>query len=407
MPRKTKIIFIVVFLLVGIAMIGLYSYFKNKSSPTTDPSASLIQKFNPFGTSTKTPTTTTTGGEVVTDPTTTTSQTSRFHQITNFGISGASYFEENKQVEGAIEPTYAITPAVRYVERATGHIYQTDLDSNTSGKISNSTIPGVYEVLFDGTANSTIYRYVSNDNMTITSFLATLGGSSNFLPNDIMSLSISPDKTKFFSIIKTKTGIVGTTKSFDGTKTNQVFTSSFSDWLPQWVGENSVYLTSKPSYLVPGSVFSLNILNGTLTKLFGGINGLTTLANEKGGLILFGASLTNGPTLNIFDITNHTSVDLGVYGLPEKCIWSLDNINIYCALPNTIMGTEYPDSWYQGLYSFTDYFVKINTKTKDVSTLANSQNETAIDATNLFMSKTEDKLFFTNKKDYTFWSLDL
>ncbi|NVN96655.1 hypothetical protein HXX01_00135 [Candidatus Nomurabacteria bacterium] len=411
MPRKTIIIFIVVFLLVGAIMLGAYSYFKNTSSPTADPNASLYQKFNPFGTSTKNPSGT---GEGDTTTSTTTGETekpvSKFYQISNFGISGAAFLEDNRKVtqgDSTTEPTYEVVPSVRYVERATGHIYQTYLDTKVTGTISNSTIPGVYEVLFDGLANSTIYRYPSTDGLGITSFLATLGGSSSFLPTNILSVSLSPDKTSFFSITKGKNGVIGTIKSFDSSKNNQVFTSSFSEWLPQWVTNTNIYLTTKPTYLVEGSVFNLNTTNGTLSKLFGGIPGLTTLANGDGNYVLFGASLDTGPTLNVFDIKNHISIDLGVYGLPEKCVWSKDNVNVYCAVPNTIVGTQYPDTWYQGLTSFTDYFVKINTETKEVSTLANSQNETGVDATNLFLNDKEDKLFFTNKKDYTFWSLDL
>jgi hypothetical protein len=57
--------------------------------------------------------------------------------------------------------------------------------------------------------------------------------------------------------------------------------------------------------------------------------------------------------------------------------------------------------------SFEDRFVKINTKTNDTVTLANSGNETPIDATQLFLSDKESGLFFINKKDGTLWSLDL
>jgi len=393
-------------------MIGVYSYFKNTSSPTANPDASLYQKFNPFSTSTKTETTTTTEPTTTTPTTEPTKQTSRFYQITKFAISGAAFLEDNREVKpvGDTIPatkTFETVPSVRYVEKSTGHILQMYLDNKTSGTISNSTIPGVYEVLFDGLATSTIYRYPSTDGTGITSFLATLGGKSSFLTPDILSVSLSPDKNSFFSIIKTKSGSIGVTKTFDNTKTSQVFSSPLSEWLPQWVTANTVYLTTKPSYLVNGSIFSLNTSTGKLTKLFGGIAGLTTLASNDGNFVLFGASLSNGPTLNIFDIKNHTSLDLGVYGLPEKCIWSNDNINVYCAVPNTIVGTDYPDSWYQGVNSFTDYFVKINTQTKEVSTLANSQDETAIDATSLFLDDKESTLFFTNKKDYTLWSLGL
>lgn len=432
MPRKTKIIFITVFILVGLLVLGIYLYNKNKSTTTTT-NTSFFQKFNPFSTSTKI----NPGVTDTTDPNTNnpdgeiTNTVSKFNKLTDFAISGYTFFEEKKllpadeivatpepittapaktkviAVKKVVEPKFEMIPFIKYVEKSTGHVYQMNLSTKEIGKISNSTIPGVYETIFNNKADSIIYRYVSSGEEVITSFLATLGGKSSFLNSDILGVSLSPDKSKFFSIIKNKNGVVGNVNSFEDTKIKQVFTSAFSEWLPQWVTEQSIYLTTKPSYLVEGSVFNLNIANGTLTKIFGGVTGLTTLTNRDGSFILFGASLDTGPKLNIFDIQNHQSVDLGVYGLPEKCVWSSDNINVYCAIPNTITGIQYPDSWYQGVTSFEDYFVKINTKTKDIVTIANSKNEVAIDGTNLLLSSKEDKLFFVNKKDYTLWQLDL
>ena len=389
------------FILVGAIMLGIYFYNKSRGVAVTDPNASIYQKFNPFGTSGKVPVTP--SGDTGTETPVTgevAKENSRLHKITDFAVAGAVFFEDTR--DGTT------VPSLRYVERATGHVYQMYLDTKITGKISNSTIPGVYETIFNSNANSVIYRYLSSDNKSITSFLASLGGKSSvFLNPDITAVSLSPDKTKFFSIIKNKNGVIGMIKPFDETKTSQVFTSSFSEWLPQWVTNQYIYLTTKPSYLVDGSAFSLNITNGTLTKLFGSIPGLTTLANSNGNLVLYGASLNIGPKLNIFDIKNHTSIDLDIYGLPEKCVWSPDNINVYCAIPNTIVGTQYPDYWYQGLISFEDRFIKINMQTKETTTFANSGNETSIDATSLFLNNKENILFFINKKDSTLWSLDL
>lgn len=440
MPQKTKIIFIIVFITVGAIMLGVYFYNTKNNTNADGTKTSLVQKINPFGTSTKNPkiipsTTTTGGGDEVTNPQITVDNGTRLNKITDFAVAGAVFFEDTrplppkdrateviapvvapvvgvknviKKVAPVIEPTFEIVPSLRYVEKATGHVYQMYLDTKIEGKISNSTIPAVYETIFDGKANSIIYRYPSSDNKSITSFLASLGGkSSAFLSSDILDIALSPDKSSFFSLIKNTKGVIGVTKSFDETKTNQIFSSSFSEWLPQWVTDKSIFLTTKPSYMVEGSVFSLNIKTGILSKIFGGVLGLTTLSNNDGTSILYGASLNIGPKLNIFNIKDHTSIDLGVYGLPEKCIWSSDNINVYCSIPNTIVGTQYPDSWYQGQVSFDDRFVKINTETKEVITLANSSNDIPIDGIKLFLSKGENKLFLINKKDYKLWSLEL
>lgn len=412
MQRKTLLIFITVFILVGLLMIGLYFYSKSKGANPLDTATNIYQKFNPFGTSSKVPVDPTVTETI--DPTTGEiiyRSTSRFQKITEFAVAGATFFEDSRLLPLKEETTPGsllteLVPSLKYVEKSTGHVYQMYLDTKIVGKISNSTIPGVHETIFDGRASSVIYRYLSEDD-TITSFIATLGGSSIFLNSDILEISLSPDKNSFFSIIKNKNGSTGQIKSFDESKTNQVFSSPFTEWLPQWVKEKNIYLTTKPSYLVKGTVFSLDITNGTLAKILGGIPGLTTLANKDGSIILYGASLEDGPKLYIFDLKNNASQDLNTYGLPEKCIWSNDDINVYCAIPNTIVGTQYPDSWYQGLQSFDDRFIKINTLTGGITTLANSEEEVTIDATHLFLSNKEDQLFFINKKDGTLWSLSI
>ena len=346
MQRKTKIIIIIVLLLTVIILLGLYFYNRSRGV-VTGPNLSLNKIFNPFTPNTNNGTGDNSNDTQTKNGDTTLKQNSRFHKLTDFAVSGATYFEDMKpslesttQTDNSVIPNtnksyYTPIPSIRYAERATGHIYQMTLSDKKSGTISNSTIPGVYEVIFNNKANYAIYRYVSENNHSITSFQASLGGNSNFLAPDILAISLSPDKSKFFSLIKSKDGVTGTTKSFNEAKNTQVFTSSFSEWAPQWVSDESIYLTTKPSYLVGGSIFELNTSNGTLAKLFGNIMGLTTLSNNGGGLVLYNTTVDTGPRLSVFNIKKHSSFDLNMYGLPEKCIWSNDNINIYCAVPNS------------------------------------------------------------------------
>ncbi|ETB64087.1 TPA: peptidoglycan-binding protein [Candidatus Nomurabacteria bacterium] len=297
--------------------------------------------------------------------------------------------------------------AVKYVEKATGHIYQIDLDKNTQNKVSNSTIPQINEVLFSDNAKSIIYRYLSEDK-TISSYLATMGATSgNFLPSNIIEIATSPTKDKVFYLVKNEDGVYGTIRNFIDGRTNSFFNSSFTEWLIDWDREDQILLTTKPSWSVNGSLFALNINTGTMTKILGGIKGFTTTSNKDNSLILYSSSTNNGPKLNIFNIDKHTSLDLDTYGLADKCVWSNDGVNIYCAIPSKIVGNEYPDAWYQGLVSFDDFFVKINSETGEKETLANSINKISLDGVNLLLNKDESKIFFINKKDNTFWSLDL
>ncbi len=429
---KTSKIFIIIFITLGVITLGYYLFF-NKSAQVDRPAESLYKKFNPFGISenVNNPNDSTNTENLTENPTTQSNANSNLRQITSFAIAGGTFFESQRKIptpekeisvttnrgETKVDPKkeiiikvpdkYETIPAIRYVERATGHIFQMDLDNSAISKVSNTTIPSIYEAIFDSKAMSVIYRYISGDK-TISSYLATLGGSNGeFLQEDIIDLNTSVDKTKLFYLIKTSNGVTGFIRNYIDGKNTQVFTHSFSEWLSQFVSDKKIYLTTKPSYAVLGQFYSLNVQNGTISKLFGGVAGLTTLANNDGSIVLFGTSQAEGPKLGLFNPSTRAMDQLDVYGLPEKCVWGKDNVNIYCAVPKKIVGTQYPDVWYQGLVSFNDYFIKINSATKSVSTIENSSDSSAVDATKLFMDKEEGTIFFTNKKDGTLWSLKI
>lgn len=300
-----------------------------------------------------------------------------------------------------------IAPSIRFVNRINGHMYKMFLDTKVQDKISNSTIPAIYESFFNYNANTIIYRYLSQENI-INSFMATLGApKGEFLPQNISDLSISTDGTKYFYLVESNNSVTGIVGKFGETNKEYVFTSPFTEWLSQWTDNQEIFLTTKASYSTNGSIFLLNTTSKTLTKILGGIPGLTTLVSPNGLNVLYSNGTETGPKLGLFNISKHTSKEFSSYGLPEKCVWSKDNINIYCAIPSLITGNQYPDNWYQGIISFDDYFVKINTATGERITIADSTEETPVDGTHLFLSDKEDSLFFINKKDSTLWSLSL
>ena len=408
MSKTTKIILILIFILI-IAIVGFFFYKSKTDKPIINPITN--QPFDPFGPNREN----NEGGEEVENEkpewtNNTNSVQSKFYQITNFAVAGASFYEQKITVVNPENKTETVStvPSLSYVERATGHIYQMNIENRETNKVSNSTIPNVYEVFIDKLSDTFIYRYLAEDNKTITTFMAKLGNSKGeFLATDIIDMSLSSDRTKAFYLAKNSTGVIGFNLSLQDNKKSQVFTSSFTEWISQWVENQKIYLTTKPSSLVSGSIFSLDTQNGTLIKIFGGVDGLTTLSNSDGSQVLYGASLSTGPKLWLLNTEDHTTTDLNSFGLPEKCVWSKDDIHVYCAVPNKVVGTQYPEYWYQGLISFDDYFVKINTITKEKVTLANSQDETPIDGTYLFLDKEESRLFFINKKNSTLWSLDL
>lgn len=424
MPKKTKIIFISVFIIVGLIIFGFYLWINRDQTTNKNGGSPWYQSFNPFGTGgTTTPdeTGTDTPDGINQTPGDTNVGSSKFYQITDFAIAGATFLEETRPLstmatstgttpESLTLPTksqFEQVPSVRFVERTNGHIYKMFLDTKIKEKISNSTIPAIYEAYFDNGGDTVIYRYLSEEKI-INSFVATIGAiKGEFLPQNVSTLNTSKDKTKFFYLTENSNGVTGTLATFEGIKKEIVFNHPFTEWLSESDGNQNIYLTTKPSSSVLGSMFILNTTNRTISKIFGGIYGLTTMISPNGSLVLYSYTTNTGPKLGIFNIKEHSTKDLDTYGLAEKCVWSNNNMDIYCAVPNTIVGNQYPDYWYQGLISFDDFFVKIDAINGSKITIANGDDEKPLDGTFLFLDKNENSLFFTNKKDSTLWSLDI
>ncbi len=381
----------------------------------------------------------------------------KFRQISNFAVAGATVVDETPvapivaktKVSKTVPATPPIPPvyAIRYVERATGHLFEQILGSWTEKKVTNTTIPSIYEAMFGNNGNSAFLRYLNSDNQTIESFsgsiplpkvpaktasttvtttnTATVANAlpigndvaetpipellGTFFPENISSAVVSPDGSKVFYLSSFGDQTLGTSANLDGTKKSQFFTSSFSEWIPQWPTARIMTITTKASASVPGFVYTLDTQTGDMNKIIGGLKGLTTLTSSDGKNMLYSVSNGKDFSLYSYSLKTNTTTNLNIKTLPEKCVWSSDNITVYCGVPVSPDAGAYPDVWYQGLTSFNDQIWKINTATSEFNMIGdpNSDVNVSMDATKLILDKTESNLFIVNKKDSKLWSLAL
>jgi hypothetical protein len=319
-----------------------------------------------------------------------------------------------------IPPPTEFAPALRYVNKITGNIYQTFADRIDERKFSSTIIPRVYDAYFGNKGESVVMRYLKADNKTIETFAGTLpkeylGADSvgtseitgSFLPENITDISVSPDSLKMFYLFNTENSAAGVAYSFQSNMKNQIFNSYFTEWLSTWPKSNLITITTKPSANVPGFMYSINPDNKDFNKILGGINGLTTLASPSGKMVLYG---DNNLLLNIFNTETNSSTLVGVRTLPEKCTWGSTSDVIYCAVPKSITSGQYPDSWYQGETSFIDEIWKINVQSGNTTMISDptiAEEGESIDAIKLALDESESFLFFVNKKDSYLWKLQL
>lgn len=335
-----------------------------------------------------------------------------FWQISDVPVAGAT----------ALATPSGAVPIVRYMERATGHIYDVNPETVKRERVTNTTIPRIHEALFSRNGDFVVARYLDEDDETIETFVGKIPTKrpgeegklvGEFLPRNIQDISVSQTKDDVFYLLRDDTGALGFMAPLaDSAKRSQIFAFPFSEWLSEWSGDTKIALATKPSSGVSGYVYTVSTTGATNQepqKVFGGAGGLATRINKDASYYLYSDS---GPTLWIYNAVKRNSARTIFKTIPDKCVWAKDNITFYCAVPDSLPRGQYPDSWYQGAVSFSDTVWEINinatsTGALPVQRLSDTSLPNGIDATKLFVSSNETYLFFINKKDMTLWALDM
>jgi hypothetical protein len=169
---------------------------------------------------------------------------------------------------------------------------------------------------------------------------------------NISALAISPSKTKVFSILKN--GVTGIMSEVDGGSKVGMLDIPFKEWLVTWPTDDSIILTTKASAYAPGFVYNLNTRNKSLSRIFGGYYGFTTLPSNDALKFLFSQSSRGQFKLSVFSKKDNSIKNLPLITLPEKCVWAKTEKDVvYCAVPTNLSFNIYPDVWYQGLITFS------------------------------------------------------
>jgi hypothetical protein len=450
MSKRNFILLTIVLIIIVIIIFG-FLYFQQKPTAPGEEGTNFISQFNPFGTSKPTTTPTDTPPVDVSgyQPNPEEEIKLQLVKISSMPVAGFTVYQKERLKEvpivtpevapidpsqtlplagagekpKATKPTPPATefmPALRYVARTSGNVYQTFADKIEERRFSVTVIPKVYEAFFGNKGESVVMRYLKGDNKTITTFVGSLpkeilGGDTaennevkgTFLPDDVQDVSLSLDASSIFYLFNVGDNIVGTTLSLITNKKVQVFDSPFTEWLSSYPNNKMVTLTTKPSSGISGYMYTLDTGNKNFVQALGNINGLTTLASPSGKIILYG---NDNLSLGIYYTDTKVSELLGVKTLPEKCVWGKGSDVVYCGVPKAISAGRYPDVWYQGETSFSDQIWKIDIKNGNATMIADPitlDGGEEIDSIKLALDQDENYLFFVNKKDSYLWELKL
>lgn len=419
---KKLITILIITIIIFAALLGYFYFYRSGSNPNSGIINSITSLFpsstpRDIAVDPLFPNATSNDKQPPTEDTSITvnSLTSKFQKISNNGIVGASVVSIKATSTKSLPSS-----AIWFIEKATGYVFSYDPNTAAQRQISNTTWVGGQEAYWGEAKNSPTFILRRSKNSTIENYLAKIStvGTSTDSIGELIGLTISPEistiasspkKDRYFYLISAPSGSIGYIGNFTGTGLpTQVFSSPYSKWQISWPEENIIIFQSAPQSDLDGLVYSLNLKTQALTRLLGGVRGLSSLSSPDGKKILYSDSSLY---LKV-KLIEKDSPDLAITTstLAEKCIWAKDSIKIYCSVPNSKPFGNYPEVWYQGLVNFSDSFWEINAltgATKQIYNPASASAKYQIDGVNLFLTKDETKLFFTNKTDYTLWQLNL
>ena len=411
--KKILTILIVTLLILAVAAFGWYFFFRDPSVPV----AETIKDILPFGSEREDTTPTgLPGGERR-------AVNERQPGLDEFNRPTANLFRiAATPVAGLVVFDRANQTVVRYVDRATGHIYDITLPVGASStalekiRVTNNTLPKIYEAYFRPDGNAVLLRTLKDDSETVENLSLALtppqtdnelyNVSSTVLRGDMSAVAVGAGNTLLYAL-RDASAIVSST--FTGSGARTLLTLPFTDWRLAASGSSLIAYT-KASASAPGYAYTLNISSGALRKILGPLNGLVAIPDTTGNRVLY--SYIEGDTTKLFsrNLTNNAVVEITPATLAEKCVWSVRKTgNIFCGIPTEDLGPGEPDHWYRGMTHFSDRLWLMDANAGLAKILAEPATilGLSLDAIELKLAPSENYLIFINKADLSLWALRL
>lgn len=407
MSKKILITITVILSLLFLSILAYYFLISGNTAPSQNGGNRIFRNFFSFNNSPnnngETATTTQTDNTPgVTTPDTVFGQ--RLRKITSEQVSGVGSLDLKA---GTV---------LRYIEKATGHIYEVELFSPRHSRISNTTIPVVYDAIWNKKATGLIASYLKDDNRTVDTYSLILKGTSSTTV-DTVSGTIFPENTfgvsvfgdSMFYLVKADSGTTGYVSDINGDKSKIVWKSSLKEITPQFVNSKTIAINTNPYPNINGYLYLVDTTNGKVTRALGDILGLSTNVNQDASRILY-INQATGISTNVFDSKTREISQIYPATFPEKCVWSKKDLSVvYCAAPEQTLSGNSLINWYLGAETYKDSIWRFETKTGAAMMISDLTAESMVDIDLIkpILSENEQYLVFINKKDNSLWSLDM
>ena len=304
------------------------------------------------------------------------------------------------------------TSSARYIESATGHIYEVDFRGENYSRLSNTTLLKTEESFWSPKADKVLVRYLNgiSGSMTIKNYSAVLPKSASsteltgaFL-TDFRGIAVSSYEEALTILEKNANKYDLILTNFENSKRKLLASFPIGQFNLSWSGKNTVTLLTKPAKGIPGFLYGVDIKTGAIKKIAGGESGFTASLSPLNNFAFYSKTDDGGSVKGYFyDVKKNLELSFNTDTLADKCAWSNKTEGvIYCAVPKSYPAGVYPDDWYKGAKSTEDRLWLIDALTGEVGVLSEDMGG-SIDTVDIKLTSDENYLLYKNKKDDTLW----
>jgi hypothetical protein len=255
---------------------------------------------------------------------------------------------------------FVYIPVVRYVLKQTGEVIEFNTKTKEKGKYKQLEEIKPEEVIFSPDGNFAVYRWEDEKGMIKSKILNIKNSTFIDLEDNIKTISFSPVNKVAYGV-KNGDNLNIYTYDMFAQKVASLTSLPLTEWYIDWLDDNSLRITSKPSGITEGISMTLDIKNKKFLQDISPMLGLNTknLSTKRFTLVQKGG-LGNSQLLLLNNETKNLSA-LGIDGFTEKCSKNILQNGIFCAVPLIINKVVlYPDDWYKEKIHTKDKIVYIN-----------------------------------------------
>lgn len=323
----------------------------------------------------------------------------KIYSLTNEAIVAPVFLDEEEKIE--------------YYVRSNGSVRKVLSNGESEETVDDNNFTGLEGVLWSSDKSKVISRFNN-------------GGKMEYSVYDYKTKKVSklPNGVSDAGWNNLGDGIVYKYTDSKGKKTLNVANSDGGNWkkITDISGNNTSIATvpqssfisfwNSPTAFEETSMSMISSLGGETRKIFSGKYGADYLWSPNGtkALVSF-VDAKGGSKISLASINSNGGEfqSLNIPTFVSKCVWSKDNKTAYYALPsfsssNYVLPNDYQDK----KISSTDTFWKADIASGKTERIVDTQEiKNSYDADNLFLSPSEDILFFINRTDGKLYGINL